>query len=389
MSFQHKLIQEYLAAIYIAENVRMGETSIFLDQAFPTWEKVEIHKEVVNFACGILAETDACPVTNHIATILAQIIHNELDSGKQPSIYGHYNPNHPIPLLESFKGEGNVSTVINPHLCEYPACGHPLAEVLANSELVFINGIDENDTLQPSHCPSQLLVCLESVVRKKYDSLWKPLHHIHGNIIALDLYEIISPNVTRLSHFTQLKYLSINKCFEASGEDLADSIEAWGDRPQLIYCKLERMPIPRSVMKGLCKCTQLIYLELPYSDLHDKLDVFMAHAPPGLRKLTLADCSLHGSDVDHITQAVNEGRLTQLQELDIKRNPVGKVALDHLLEAIISTRPHTQLTLQLGRTGVDEASDEDEKQCTELSKQFVSDWQARLVDTNIKVIKMK
>ncbi len=377
LSFQHKLIQEYLAAIYIVESVKTGESSTILAQTFQTWEKIDNHKEVVLFTSGMLAETDATPVTNHVATVLAQIIHNELDTGKEPSIMKR-NDKH-LPLLLSFQREGMVPTSM------YPGCGRPLAEVLANTDLVCITDIDENDPLKLS-ASSQIIVNLRKVHVKKYDRLWNAISDIHGNIIALRLFGVSSANVTKLSHLPQLKYIYINECSKASGDDLAESIEAWGDQSQLTYCRLFKMPIPRSLMTGLYKCTHLIHLHIMWCNLHDKLDVFMASLPPGLRDVIFEQCSLHASDVDHMTQAVQGGRLTHLELLKICANPVGEVALGHLLEALISIRPHTQLKLVLWNTGVDEASDEGRKQYTGLSEQFVSECREKLTDTNIEVV---
>ncbi len=394
LSFQHKLIQEYLAAIYIAENAKLDKTSTFLPQALPTWKQIEIHQEVVNFACGILAGTDASPITNHVSNVLAKYYHDQLDSGIKPSIFETYSG--PLLLLASFHKEGNVSTVINPHLCKYPACGHPLREVLANTQLAYINNIDEKDSLQLSPSPVQIIVNLKyeqwnklfgkkmKVIGKEYDRLWKALNDISANVIALHLERVRSVNVTKLSHFSQLKYLSIMycDCSEAAGEDLAQSIEVWGPQSQLTSCTLSQVPISKSLMMALCKCSHLIHLFLWACNLHDKLDVFMATPPPKLRKLTLDWCSLHGSDVDHITQAVKEGWLANLNELSIQCNPVGEVAVGHLLEALISTRPHRQLKLWLGGTGVDE-----DGKYNDLCEQFVTEWKAKLKDTNIKVAK--
>ncbi len=377
LTFQHKLIQEYCAAIYITENVTKNEASKFLAQAFPSLHKIETHVEVVKFTCEILGETDASPITNCVAKVLANHTNDQLNTGHRPSLQDS------LSLLESFQKEGKVSTVINPHLCEYPKCGHPLAEVMANTELVCITDIDKKDTLQLSHSPAQILIKLQKVDGKEYEKLWQAFHDIQGNVIALDLKRVSSANVTRLGHLPQLKYLNIISCSKASGEDLAESIKAWGDQSQLTYCYLWSMPVLRSVMTALCKCTHLIHLAFRSCNLHDKLDAFMACPPPILRDLLLPKCSLHGADVDHITQAITEDQLTHLEQLNIQDNPVGEVAVGHLLEALISTRPHTQLNLWLNGTGVDEESDEDEN--TSLSKQFVSEWKAKLTGTNIKV----
>ncbi len=389
LSFQHKLLQEYLAAIFIAENAKLDKTSTFLPQALPTWEIIEIHQEVVKFACGILAGTDASPITNHVSNVLAiKHIHDQLNSGIMPSILMEPSTiidSRPLSLLASFHKEGSVSTVINPHLCEYPACGQPLAEVLASTGLVYITDIDKNDSLQLSASHAQIIVKLK--YGRRYGRLWQALHDISANVIALDLEDLRSKNVTKLSHFFQLKYIKITSQYdysEAVGEDLVQSIEAWGPQSQLTFCELWKVPISKSLMMALCKCSHLIHLHLAQCNLHDKLDVFMTTPPPALRKLILGhfvwSCSLHGSDVDHITQAFIEERLTHLEELWISSNPVGEVAVGHLLKALISTRPHTQFTLVLLGTGVDE-----DGECTPLSEQFVTEWNAKLTDTNINV----
>ena len=421
LSFQHKLLQEYLAAVYIAEHVKLDTTSTFLTEAFPTWEKIENHREVVQFACGILGDTDAHPITYHVAKVLAQHTHNQLNAGVQLSIIG----NNALSLLRLFEREGKVSLEINPYLCEYPACGRPLAEVLANTELAYITDIDKNDTLELNTSPAQIIVNLngynwERSVGDWFDRLWQSLYQIQAHVIGLRLVRVRSANVTKLSQFPQLKYLFIsgNDCnySDVVGEDLAESINAWGTNPQLTYCWLQSMPIPTSLMTGLSKCTHLLYVFLGSGrsdsecNLHEKLSVMMTSPPPALRYLSLCRCSLRGSDVDHIIQAIREGRLPSLQKLDvsynnlhgsdvdkitqvireghltslqvlgISLNPVGEAAVGRLLETIISTSRNIQLTLGLMGTGVDENGE-----YTDLSDEFEAEWKAKLTGTNINV----
>ncbi len=66
LSFQHKLIQEMVAAYYIADQVKRDP--LFLKTAFPTWGEVEKHREVVKFTCGLLAQ-NAAPVINYVGKI--------------------------------------------------------------------------------------------------------------------------------------------------------------------------------------------------------------------------------------------------------------------------------------------------------------------------------
>ncbi len=402
LSFQHKLLQEYLSAVYIAENVKLDKTSTFLTEAFPTWEAIENHREVVQFACGMLADTDPRPITYHVAKVLAQDTNNQLNTGVKPFIIETPDDEvNPLLLLRLFEREGKVPPEINPYLCEYPACGRPLAEVLANTQLAYITNIDKNDTLQLNPSPAKIILNLKGrrfttlfsrvadqdldrVESERFDNLWQALHRVQENLIALHLENVTSGNVTKLRKFSQLKYFYIDGLLcnysEAVGEDLAESINAWGPNTQLTYCGLNYVLIPCSLVTAVHKCSHLMHLKLWECNLHDKLSILMSFLPLVLKNLELLRCSLDRRDLQHITLAIREGHLTSLQELDIQGNPAGEAAVGHLLEALLSTRPNKQLILRLYETGVDE-----DGKHTDLSKQFETEWEAKLTGTNINV----
>ncbi len=375
LSFQHKLLQEYLAAVYIAENIKPDTAETFLNETFPTWEEIETHREVVQFACGILDNDHVYPLLNYVSKCTAKHIHNELDNGKE------------LPdtsILASCQKESGISTM-NQHLSLYPSCRRPLAEVLANTELVYIEGIDMNDPLElsPGPGPAKVIVKLvdvgsDSYVDRLYDRLWEALHSAHSNLITLHLEGVSSKNL-KLQHFKQMKYLALSShdWSESSGENLAASIEAWGAEPQLSYCRLYEVPIPGSLLTALSRCNKLMTLRLTNRNLHDKLSVLMESPPPLLRCLVLQACCLHGGDVEHIAQVIRAGRLSHLQEVNISANPVGEVAVGHLLQELINTRANTKLTLVLAGTGVDEDGED-----TELSVQFEAEWKAKLTHTD-------
>ena len=378
LSFQHKLIQEYLAAVYIVENLKLDTAEPFLTNTFPSLKVIETHREVVQFACGILADTDASPIANHVAKILAQHMQNELNNGKR---LPQNELSAVLPILRSCHKEGGLSA-LNPYMSEYTACGHPLAEVLSHTELAYITDIDENDTLELNPSPAQIIVRLVKVDGEKYDRLWLALHSVKANITALHLYRVETPNVAKLHRFPQVKYLYIWDCgcSEAAMEDLADSIKCWVPKPELTFCHLRNLPIPRSVLEALCACPHLMHLDLSYCNLSGKLSILMGAPPPLLRELILYDCSLQNADTEHITEAIRQGQLSHMERLNIRENPVGEVAVDRLLETLISTRPPNKLTLMLWRTGVDEDGEP-----TDLSKQFVTEWKVKPTGTNINV----
>ncbi len=154
LSFQHKFIQEMVAAYYIAEQVKMDPS--FMETAFPTWEEVKKHQEVVRFTCGLLAKTEisANPVMHHVGQMLTDwalnrinrviIIDNEYCLLPGTSTSNTMSSN--VIIYESLMKESCVLG-INPFLSLYPK-GKPLAEVLGNTRIALINGMGTKDVLK-------------------------------------------------------------------------------------------------------------------------------------------------------------------------------------------------------------------------------------------------
>ncbi len=102
----------------------------------------------MQFACGMLATTDARCLTNYVSEVLRDHSQNKLNSGKD--IF--FNPatievdlvSQNLSLLHVFLKEGGVP-LVTPYLTWYPACGRPLAEVLANTKLAVIDDIHSKD----------------------------------------------------------------------------------------------------------------------------------------------------------------------------------------------------------------------------------------------------
>ncbi len=372
LTFQHKLIQEYLAAVYISENIKQPTSARFLAEALPIKEKMVQHREVLMFACGILAETDnACPLVYHIASVLVQDINEQLSLGKNLDLSGMDI------VLKPCEKESGI-TGINPYICEYPACGYPLAQVLAASKLVYINTVSPTDSLKFNYSSADIILHIGDA--NIFDKLFEAFEKMGTNVIALDLHQIRSVNVTKLSRFSKLKRLN-NSIFLAGREveameNLAESIHSWGAEPPLTYCKLGGS-LSESVVSSLCLCTRLLNIDLNQCILREKLCLLMASPPPALRELHLYQCFLSASDIDLIAQAVKGFKLSHLEELDISGNKVGEPVVHSLLEAFATTRPNVQITIRLSGTGLKVLPQDS------LSDEFVAKWKTKLRDTKI------
>ncbi len=397
LSFQHKLIQEYLAAVYIAECAKLEGS--FLDEIFPTWKSIKWpHREVFLFACGLLAETDhAHLLPNHAAKKLSEYTNNQIADGKDVSVVS-LSPS-PLKLLVSFQEEGKVSS-FNPYIVRYPTCERPLAELLTDTQTVIVAGLDETDPLdlKPSSACILLAPELQRGDKGTFARLMRALTSTHTNVTALHLFDKgmymttlgvefynvflgeLPPPQTYAGILKSLKdptfTTSNDILIQSTDGNLAKSIESWGSNGHLRHCTLWNVKLSEAMLEAFCQCTHLLNLNLSCCSV-EKLTKLMAAPPPYLRHLTLQFCSLKGVDVNQIKRAVAEGRLRHLQTLNLQGNSIGETAVNSLL-SVIATRPHVQMKLTLCRIG-------ENGEHADVSDAFINEWEAKLKDTKIDV----
>ncbi len=314
-SFHHKLIHEYMAAVYIADNIKQDESTSFLTDVFPTLELMKDHREVLHFICGMPYQVVVSRLTNHVAKVLSEGLLKEMQEGKADLLYRETE------LLYSLLREGNVSNV-KPYVTWYPECEHPLAEVLKSTRLAYITGIDQHDPLQLDACNTQIILNFNLEFQSGV-SIWS---------------------------------LQVSKM-----EELACSIENLNQQRQLTYCKITAVnkgyhdsfllrKIPKSLLSALARCQLLRCIDLQNLDLHGKLCTLMADLPPALRKLRLECCSLNAEDIAHMTEAFEKDKFTRLEELNIRWNPISESALNALLK-VISIKPYELKCVRVFWTG--------------------------------------
>ncbi len=418
LSFQHKLIQEMLAAYYIADQVtkkrqgrpKKGKTTKipFLDTAFPTWECVEKHQEVVRFTCGLLAKTaiGAKPLIDHVAQLLACHIRAELNEPRKNTYSFKCLIESSLRLHDSFQKEGCLSEV-NEYLCEYPACGRPLGEVLAKTKLAVISGLDiqNDDVINVNQWSADIILHLNREhMTEGCKKLWKALESSTGNLLGC----IFDHCEMEKNEF----------------EDMIKSIERMSSDPQLRLAYFDLKFIPSSLPAFLQKCRHLRTLTMEGLDPSSQISVFLRDMPESLRELILPSSRLSSEDVDLITDSVKNKKLPQLKVLDISQNPVGKRAVRSLLEAfhylamnegryIGSDEKHdtsNKIEIHLYNTDIHEEFDEEDEhdvadnlpddECDtsdeededdddgvtkDLPDDFIKEWKEKLAGTNIEI----
>ncbi len=391
LSFQHKLIQEMLAAYYIADQAakkrqgrpKKGNTTKipFLDTAFPTWECAQKHQEVIRFSCGLLSKTatGAKPLIDHVASLLACHIRAQLNEGSEEAL------SDSLRLHDSFQKEGCLSEV-NEYLCEYPACGRPLGEVLTKIKLAVIRGldIDNDDVVNVNQWSADIILHLHCKrITEDSKKLWNGLESSRGNLLGWTLDDC---------------EIGKNKF-----EDMIKSIDKMSSDPQLRYAYFDILEhIPSSLPAFLQKCRHLRYLYMGGLDPSSQISVFLRDMPKSLRVLCLPRSRLGPEDVDLITDSVRNNKLPQLRELDIEDNPVGKGAVRSLLEAFHSLAMNkgkyagpdderdtsNKIEIYLHHTDIREEFDEEEEyydDTKDLPDDFIEEWEEKLAGTNIKI----
>ncbi len=342
LSFQHRLLQEMVAAYYIADQVKVNPT--FLEAAFPSCREIESHKEVLRFSCGLLAGTNtgAEPIIDYMAKILAKLTRQQVHEGDEDNCINLNRTliaKEDLAIYQSLQKEGCVSNV-NKYFCNYPTCGRPLAEVLATTELALISGVDENDVLDVKSSSAEVIMykpgkrrepVIKITGKEDYGKLWKSLREAKANIVTSILCASdIGQN--------KLNELIMSMCSDSHGSDM-----------DLKYCHLVTEPdvkIPSSFLKTVCTWKHLSRLELNRCDLSTRVNMLLDSPPPALRVLRLTRSRLLQEDVIFIGDCVRQYKLKNLEVLDIRENPITDSTAQMMNHDIDTALPGSQLAVE-------------------------------------------
>ncbi len=317
LSFQHKLLQEMVAAYYIADQAKTNVS--FLNDAFPSWGRVETHKEVVQFTCGLLARSEigARAITDHVAHTLGAGITALINDGRvkifqvEPS--NIWTARIDFALWKLLQEEGRV-THVSPYFSEYPDCGNPLAEVLSNTGLALITGVDSKDSLKVESSTAYVILSLAETGKGEFSRLWKALKSAKTNIVALHLFEC--------------------EIDENTMDELGKYIADRGSEMPLKIIHLDMIPIPNSLLASLGKCTRLVHIDMAWCNLSNRVHLLVDNPSPVLKCLSLTNAHLLSDDVDQIADSVRQNKLGKLEQLDIQYNPICSMAEAELFDKL-------------------------------------------------------
>ncbi len=342
LSFQHQLIQEYFAALYIAKQIQE-------DESFLTSNDIFHHYEVARFTCGHLAPHDPRPITNYLAKLFAD------DALKELNKVG-YVPPCLKEKLQSCYDESSLLE-INQHFCIYPSCGHPLSDAIKFSKLVLINSTNEKDPLNLQASSVPVIVSMKNPERKA-ERLMKALSSAHINVIGIG--NVLGDEGCKLGNFSQLKAIWYHVALSGSSldekhvRDLTDSINAWGSEPRLRFLCAGLPTIPDRwqatalfipLIKALSKCNQLQTLYLFDGHPGACIPALMGAPPPALKTLWIVSFQflLNDNVLESIAKAVRQNKLQNLSSLNLSLVGKSQAALTSLVKAFIDVRPDKEL----------------------------------------------
>ncbi len=362
LSFQHKLIQEYFAALYIAEEIKANEA--FLNDKFPTLQEIHSNSDLLRFICGHLASTDASCITNHIAKAIADKIKdgwisNRAEIGKDWVDILEKG----LDVLKSCHEEGSVSG-INPCLCIYPSCGYPLSDVIKNTQFVIITDVKRCDPLklETSSVPVVINMTKEQkeADEKEVGRLMEALSSRNSNLIAISIKNAsdLHDSVCKLNSFSHLTFISLaySKTLTVNNvRDLTQSINSHGSEPQLrsLSCTLpilqvreEALALYMPLIQALSKCINLKDLELWDGNPSECIPGLMGAPPPNLKMLHLFNAQPLDAVVHSIATAVRNHKLQQLEELIFLDCCIPtEEKMTDMIKAFVEVRPDQKIVI--------------------------------------------
>ena len=161
VSFQHKIIHEFIAAIYIVDQV--SKNLDFLRRTFPSWTHIKTHIEVFRFCCGYACEQYQMVFVNYFTTTMCDFT---LDMMRQ----GWDRPTHVYTYKGDTYAERELELINHSDTQEL---SKNLQEILREckytdqcdfcSNDIFVSGVEDRQTMAHHMQSTRLLVFDEAV----------------------------------------------------------------------------------------------------------------------------------------------------------------------------------------------------------------------------------
>ncbi len=355
LSFQHRLLQEFIAALYISH--MMKEDAGFLESAFPNWDSIEGHKEVVQFVRGILKKSnDGQMMIDHVCRCFAEDMYTKLERGKHLDIcLEHFCRDYrysPLGFIRDFQKELG-SEKFSKYLCIYPECNKPLDYILCQSKLIVINDIPDDMpdlNVRPQEITSKIIIDihlhndLNPVFIDDYLGFQITTKNPHSEINTDEDDSLLSFNrkVTLLQSENSLlksRQILLSKLMHRLLKNLATN------KVSIHAICLVQIPVCQSLhlFPVSLRCLSLPLCEICDEEVCQQLGEVLKQ----MHNLTYLDlrCNVMGQFGIHIAQALGCNAHSKIRYLDLSQNDFPVQVSSVLLKALTGQTQLQELVL--------------------------------------------
>ncbi len=362
---------DYLAAWYICRSTQNIEES--LKQAFPTWDDLRKHWEVVRACCGLMRGREE--VIMHVINLLRERLVEQFDP---ILVYGFYN----MMMMSSLQKKCGIEPAL---FVKYPSCGRTLSQVLNTAKLVVIENLTGEEYDEDLPCNADIVICYpdldkysDNVTALVNSRVRRTLQRHRDHIIVIHLEhesQDVMEQMSSLLPSSSLGYLHMEHCYlskelmnslaempqltylrisgsqltfrdicmiliwpregestslATQGDLLLAAIKAWNGNSKLLIFNLNFNFLPVSVCHPLlvaiaANCPHLEELDMRLNDLSGCLAGFLQNPPPALRELCLMGTDLQAEDIKSLAATVKGGKLQHLEVLNIGVNKLSTI----------------------------------------------------------------
>ena len=155
VSFQHKIIHEYIAALYITDQAEKDPT--FLKKAFPDWIHVKNHIEVYRFCCGFASEQSKSIFMDYFIKTMVDYTSDMLRQGwdRPTHVYTYKGDTYDEREMELIKHSDTQELTMNLEEIFRECKG---ADTSITSNDIFVSNIENGENLSDLISTKRLLV---------------------------------------------------------------------------------------------------------------------------------------------------------------------------------------------------------------------------------------
>ena len=338
VSFQHKIIHEFIAAIYIVDQVNKNPD--FLRTTFPSWTHIKNHTEIFRFCCGYACEQYQRLFVNYFTTTMCDFTMDMMRQGWDRPTHVYTYKGDTYAEREQELINHSDTQELNKNLEEIlRECKYNGESTDFSSNDIFVSSVEDHQTMAHHMQSARLLVFDEA-------SGNFPNSNCFGNNLSKDanqdlnlkqalLISDLGPSEMKIiseasDNLLDLKYLYLNRITDVS-EAFAKPLKALLQKPMeslyLIHSRLSEQI--NDLVEPLSNCVHLRVLNLWSTQGISHKILSKISNMEALTYFSLDGCNLNSEKCETLCSQLSH--LCQLEVLELPYNNIshhGKILSD-------------------------------------------------------------